>query len=174
MTSPAPPGAPPQVSGSHCSMNPSEPKSDSISRAAIGPSDPDSGRRASSGDGADPVACLDAPVLDIENCTGQPQARKGAPSAPRPGRRRGGRAEFSWDEIRRHTSPDDCWLVAHNKVYDVTAMIDSHPGGRRSILRHAGRDSTEDFDFHSTSGRKEWEPYCVGIVEGTHKSCVIS
>lgn len=53
-------------------------------------------------------------------------------------------------------------------------MIDSHPGGRRSILRHAGRDSTEDFDFHSASGRKEWDQYCIGVVEGARKGCAIS
>jgi nitrate reductase (NAD(P)H) len=61
-------------------------------------------------------------------------------------------------QVRRHCTAESCWLVAHGKVYDVTAMVKRHPGGQRSILRHAGTDSTEDFDFHSKNGRKMCAP----------------
>jgi nitrate reductase (NAD(P)H) len=61
-------------------------------------------------------------------------------------------------QVRRHCTAESCWLVAHGKVYDVTAMVKRHPGGQRSILRHAGADSTEDFDFHSKNGRKMCAP----------------
>ena len=61
---------------------------------------------------------------------------------------------FTFCQIRRHCTAESCWLVSHGKVYDVTKVVRSHPGGANSILRHAGKESSDDFDFHSTSGRK--------------------
>ncbi len=62
--------------------------------------------------------------------------------------------QYTMCQVRRHCTADSCWLIAHGKVYDVTRMVKKHPGGERSILRHAGKESTEDFDFHSKSGKK--------------------
>ena len=49
---------------------------------------------------------------------------------------------FTAEEVRRHSTPDDCWLIAHGRVYDVTTFLQRHPAGDRSIMRHAGTDST--------------------------------
>lgn len=60
-------------------------------------------------------------------------------------------------------------MVAHGKVYDVTAFLEDHPAGAYSILRHAGQDATEDFDFHSRSAQKKWKEYIIGKVESDGK-----
>lgn len=39
---------------------------------------------------------------------------------------------LSHDQIKEHNSTDDCWIVLHSKVYDVTAFLDEHPGGSAS------------------------------------------
>lgn len=62
--------------------------------------------------------------------------------------------QYTMCQVRRHCTEESCWLVAHGNVYDVTSMVKRHPGGQRSIMRHAGQESTEDFDFHSKSGKK--------------------
>lgn len=49
-------------------------------------------------------------------------------------------------EVAQHKSADSCWIVLHNKVYDVTAFLDRHPGGRNILLRQGGADATSEFD----------------------------
>ena len=80
---------------------------------------------------------------------------------------------FTAEEVRRHNTPHDCWLVAHGRVYDVTTFLQRHPAGDRSIMRHAGTDSTIDFDFHPAHAQKMWAPFMLGYVEG-HETCTIS
>jgi len=80
---------------------------------------------------------------------------------------------FHPDEIARHNTAGDCWLVAHGRVYDVTAFIKSHPAGEFAIVRHAGTDSSLDFDFHPTRAQKMWTPYLLGYV-ATDEACVIA
>ncbi|GME97195.1 unnamed protein product [Ambrosiozyma monospora] len=38
-------------------------------------------------------------------------------------------------EVRKHTAKDDLWMVVHGKVYDVTSLIDSHPGGAEVLTK---------------------------------------
>ena len=68
-------------------------------------------------------------------------------------------------QVRRRNPAESCWLVAHKVVYDVTEMVQQHPGGARAILRHAGQESSRDFDFHSPEGRKVWKPHRIGTLE---------
>ncbi|KAJ0164590.1 Cytochrome b2, mitochondrial [Colletotrichum tanaceti] len=53
---------------------------------------------------------------------------------------------LSLSEVRRHQSPGDCWVAIHGKVYDITAFLPSHPGGKSILLRNSGRDATAAFD----------------------------
>jgi cytochrome b involved in lipid metabolism len=40
--------------------------------------------------------------------------------------------QVSYSEIKKHSSPDDCWIVLHSKVFDVSAFHAEHPGGSSS------------------------------------------
>lgn len=64
----------------------------------------------------------------------------------------------TWEEVQRHNTKKDCWLVVDDKVYDVSKFIPYHPGG--SILaRYAGNDATDAFyAFHGE------EPGSPGIT----------
>ena len=43
-----------------------------------------------------------------------------------------GEALLSVEEIKRHNSPDDCWIVVDGKVWDITDFAPEHPGGGES------------------------------------------
>ncbi|EJT97504.1 hypothetical protein DACRYDRAFT_96985 [Dacryopinax primogenitus] len=52
---------------------------------------------------------------------------------------------ISFDEVQRHNTREDCWVVIEGQVYDVTRFLEDHPGGIASILRMAGSDATDMF-----------------------------
>lgn len=49
-------------------------------------------------------------------------------------------------EISKHKSRTSCWVIIRGTVYDLTSMLDSHPGGRKVILKYGGKDATEAFE----------------------------
>lgn len=49
-------------------------------------------------------------------------------------------------EVAEHSSRDDCWIVLHGQVFDVTRFLPLHPGGADVILAVAGTDASDDFD----------------------------
>ncbi|ETS80117.1 hypothetical protein PFICI_07646 [Pestalotiopsis fici W106-1] len=59
---------------------------------------------------------------------------------------------ISVEEITKHSSVDDLWLVVDGTVYDVTAFAPNHPGGVNILLQYAGRDATKAYsEVHSSS-----------------------
>jgi hypothetical protein len=69
-------------------------------------------------------------------------------------------------QVRKHCTEQSAWIVAGKDIYDVTSYISRHPGGAQSILRKTGgaMDCTEDLQFHSKAGRKQWHRYKVGTL----------
>ena len=88
------------------------------------------------------------------------------------GRRGTPKKVYTMEEVRTHCTAESCWLVAHGRVYDVTAYLSHHPAGAQAILRHAGKESTVDFDFHSGGAQSLWSKYCIGRVESSTAASV--
>ncbi|KAF6833447.1 mitochondrial cytochrome [Colletotrichum plurivorum] len=52
-------------------------------------------------------------------------------------------------DVQKHQTPKSCWIALHGKVYDITAFLATHPGGKAVLLKNAGKDATDAFDsFH--------------------------
>jgi len=72
-------------------------------------------------------------------------------------------SEIAWAEITKHRSPNDAWLMVHNKVYDVSGWHD-HPGGD-VIFTAAGDDATDSFAlFHASSTYRALERFRIGTL----------
>lgn len=73
---------------------------------------------------------------------------------------------FTLCQVRKHCTEESVWIVAGKDVYDVTAYIDRHPGGKQCIMRKAGgaRDCTEDFQFHSKVGKRMFAKFKIGTL----------
>lgn len=68
------------------------------------------------------------------------------------------------DEIALHCKKNDCWIVIHSKVYDITDYLEKHPGGSSILLGCAGRDATKEFvqTGHSQNANKILDKYEIG------------
>jgi cytochrome b involved in lipid metabolism len=48
------------------------------------------------------------------------------------------------DEIAKHNTENDDWVIVNDEVLDVTKFLPDHPGGKKAILLFAGKDATEE------------------------------
>ena len=92
---------------------------------------------------------LAAPLLEdtgtVDTGTVEEDARDGASLPPSLNWHKLARV-FTADEVAMHNKEDDCWIVVHGKVYDVTEFLPQHPGGKRQLLQFAGQVADEGFD----------------------------
>ena len=71
-------------------------------------------------------------------------------------------------ELTKHNSASSCWLLISGKIYDVTAYLNSHPGGEAEILKTCGTDATviygnrDNTGTHSSSANAMLADYFIG------------
>jgi len=54
---------------------------------------------------------------------------------------------YPMEEVAKHNTKADCWVVVAGQVLDVTKFLSEHPGGELAILTFAGKDATEEFNM---------------------------
>ncbi|KAI9737687.1 MAG: hypothetical protein M1818_005691 [Claussenomyces sp. TS43310] len=55
--------------------------------------------------------------------------------------------EFTMEEVAKHNTKEDLWVVVKGVVMDVSDWLDEHPGGPQAIMNFMGRDATEEFEM---------------------------
>ncbi|KAI8391791.1 acyl-CoA dehydrogenase/oxidase [Radiomyces spectabilis] len=72
---------------------------------------------------------------------------------------------FTREEVSRHASENDLWIIIDACVYDMSRFVDLHPGGAYPILEFAGKDATEDFyGLHRQEVLVKYARYKIGTV----------
>merc|ERR1719321_1290558 len=73
---------------------------------------------------------------------------KSGGAAAAPGAAVGGAGQgYTMEEVAKHTTESDCWVVVAGQVLNVTNFLKDHPGGALAILTFAGKDATEEFNM---------------------------
>ena len=63
-------------------------------------------------------------------------------------------SNITMEEVEKHNTINDCWIVSHGKVYDVSSFINKHPGGKFVIKSHAGTEVSKHYNYHSKNIRE--------------------
>ncbi|ORZ10705.1 cytochrome b5-like heme/steroid binding domain-containing protein [Absidia repens] len=74
---------------------------------------------------------------------------------------------YTFEEVSKHKTREDLWMIIDNKVYDITAFVDEHPGGEEVLIDEGARDATGPFEDvgHSPDARELLVKYYVGEVD---------
>ena len=83
--------------------------------------------------------------------------------------------EFTMEEVAKHNTKEDLWVVVKGVVMDLSNWLDEHPGGPQAIMNFMGRDATEEFEMlHDDEVIPKYAPQqVIGRVKGQTPSLEI-
>ncbi len=79
---------------------------------------------------------------------------------------------YTKEEVAKHNTPDDCWIIIDGRVFDVSKFHRLHPGGSGVITRLGGQDATDQ--FVSLHGEHVMKKYEANLVIGTVAGAKVS
>ncbi|CAO3634529.1 unnamed protein product [Cunninghamella blakesleeana] len=73
---------------------------------------------------------------------------------------------FTVEEVAKHSSANNCWIIVEGKVFDVTNFLTDHPGGKKVLLKVAGKDASKQFkSFHNDAiMQRVGLPLQIGVI----------
>ena len=78
--------------------------------------------------------------------------------------------ELSMNTVAQKNTPENCWAVVSNNVYNLTAYITAHPGGAANITNLCGTDATAAFtNEHGQSSKPNTalKSFVIGALGST-------
>ncbi len=66
--------------------------------------------------------------------------------------------------VSTHNTPDDCWLIISNTVYNISSYLVMHPGGVDVITPYCGRDGTNAFNTKDVNPGRGHSSYAQSLL----------
>jgi cytochrome b involved in lipid metabolism len=73
------------------------------------------------------------------------------------------------NEVAKHNSANNCWLIINGNIYNVTSYLNTHPAGPDAIIPYCGKDATQAFntkggrgETHSSQANNLLDNYLLG------------
>ena len=75
--------------------------------------------------------------------------------------------KYNSNHVAKHNTSQDCWVILHNYIFNVTKFLNDHPPGAHLITSHAGKDITNLFEEnnHSEYARSLLTDMFIGILD---------
>jgi len=107
-----------------------------------------------------------APAQSKSAASAAPATKAAPAAAAKPAQK-----EYTLDEVAKHKTEKDCWVVVNGQVLDVTSFLKDHPGGKQAILLYAGKDATAEFNMlHKPDVVGKYAPHTIiGTLKGGSK-----
>lgn len=71
---------------------------------------------------------------------------------------------ISVEEISKHNTPEDCWIVVDGKVWDITEFAPEHPGGGESTHLVLLMSTTCNYLTRINSNLETCRQRCVNVI----------
>ncbi|KAF2131942.1 short-chain specific acyl-CoA dehydrogenase mitochondrial precursor [Dothidotthia symphoricarpi CBS 119687] len=73
---------------------------------------------------------------------------------------------YSTEQVQKHNTTKDLWIVVDEDVYDLTNFQEDHPGGKKILQRVAGKDASKQFwKYHNEGILKKYKKLQVGSLD---------
>lgn len=70
-------------------------------------------------------------------------------------------------DVAKHNTPTDCYIIINNQVYNVSSYINKHPGGVGNITSHCGQEVTGLFAaIHTNFAWNLLKDYLIANLTG--------
>lgn len=76
--------------------------------------------------------------------------------------------QYSMEEVSKHNTKEDLWVVVKGVVMDVSNWLEEHPGGPQALMNFMGKDASEEFSMlHDDEVIAKYAPsQVIGRVKG--------
>lgn len=73
---------------------------------------------------------------------------------------------YTVEEVAQHNTAKDIWIIVNGKVFDLSNFINEHPGGKKVLLKKAGKDASKEFKtFHNDAiMQRVGLPMQIGVI----------